>query len=109
MGKHFIGIGSYRQDMRELPKALFREVDRVYIDSEHALQESGDLIDPLDSGCIRIENIVTIGKLIKGEVTIGKETPSFFKSAGMAVFDLVSAQYLYTKAKEKGIGTELEL
>ncbi|MFC1782841.1 ornithine cyclodeaminase family protein [Planctomycetota bacterium] len=45
--KHFVGIGSYRPNMREFPQALFKQLRRVYVDTNHALDESGDLIEPL--------------------------------------------------------------
>ena len=34
---------------------------------------------------------------------------TWFKSVGMALFDIVVAQLIYNKAKEKGIGQEIEL
>jgi len=43
-GKHFIGIGSYKPAVREFPRALFSLVKAVFTDTDHALEESGDLI-----------------------------------------------------------------
>lgn len=106
--RHFIGVGSFKQDMQEMPRTLFRELKQIFIDSEHALQESGDLIHPISSGCLKIDEVIPIGKLILGEAKITQATPSFFKSAGMAVFDLVTAEYIYKQAVESGRGVELE-
>jgi len=49
-GKNFLAVGSYQPDMRELPDAIFSLVDKVYVDTFHALEESGDLAIPLDKG-----------------------------------------------------------
>ncbi len=109
--KHFIGIGSYKPDMREFPASLFRLLDRMFVDTDHAAAESGDLIDPLENGWIRRDQVLTLGKLIRREVQgdTGKGTPTLFKSVGMALFDLKVADLIYQKAVAKGLGTRLDL
>lgn len=110
-GKHFIGIGSYKPDMREFPAALFKLLDEMYVDTEHAVEEAGDLIDPLKKDWIKREQVLTLGKLIinKEKKEAGKESATLFKSVGMALFDLVVADLVYRQAKQKAIGTNIEL
>ncbi|MEA4873429.1 MAG: ornithine cyclodeaminase family protein [Synergistaceae bacterium] len=104
----FSGIGSYTPEMREYPDTLFELVGSgVYIDTPHALKETGDLITPMKNGLLKQENIHTLSELISGK---SKKTSSttFFKSVGMALFDLVCADYLCGKAKGKGIGVVVD-
>nr|AGF93029.1 ornithine cyclodeaminase/mu-crystallin [uncultured organism] len=106
-GKHFIGIGSYKPNMREFSKAIFKEVQNVFIDTEDAIEETGDLVTPLEEGWINEEQIYTIGKLLNQEVGVNPNSTTFFKSVGMALFDLVTANLIYKKAKELEKGKEI--
>lgn len=108
-GKCFVGIGSYKPTMREFPETLFRLLDRVFLDTEHAVEESGDVIDPLKNGWIRRNRIVTLGKVITGEEKIVKGGTRLFKSVGMALFDLVVSELIYRQALQKGLGQEITL
>jgi ornithine cyclodeaminase len=96
-GKHFIGIGSYKPGMREFPAALFKLLDKMYVDTEHALEESGDLIDPLKNDWLKKEQVQTLGKLVGGKEKKAplKGTTTLFKSVGMALFDLMVADLIY--------------
>lgn len=42
-GKHYVGIGSFKPDVREFPDSLYRIINKVYVDTEHAITESGDV------------------------------------------------------------------
>lgn len=107
--KCYIGIGSFKSYMREFPEALFRLVDQAFIDTDNAVRESGDLSIPLEKGWLDRQSVHTLGKLIRGEVTPSENSTSLFKSVGMAVFDLVSANLIYQAALEKGVGIEVDL
>ncbi|MBL7153699.1 MAG: ornithine cyclodeaminase family protein [Phycisphaerae bacterium] len=104
-GKHFIGIGSYKPAVREFPRALFNLLETIYIDTDHALEESGDLIIPLKNNWIKKDQIITLGKYLI-EPTPRSET-TFFKSVGMALFDVCAAKLIYEKAKQKNLGQEI--
>jgi ornithine cyclodeaminase len=104
-GRHFIGIGSYRPEMRELPDLLFSMIDELIVDTDTAKQESGDVRTPLESGIIGNDQVFRLGQLINGEKKIDVDTTTFFKSVGMALLDLTAAQKIYQKAIENGIGT----
>ncbi len=106
--KIFIGVGSYKPDMREFPDALFSGLDQVFIDTPMASKESGDILTPLNNGLIDKRNIYTIGKLLTGEVKLSAAPSRFFKSVGVALFDLFAADFFYQKAKKLGIGQEVE-
>lgn len=105
-GKHFIGIGSYKPNMQEYPKALFDIVDDIYIDVDFAKEETGDLIHPLANNWIKEDQIHTLGKVLHKTLDVNKTT--FYKSVGMALFDITVANYIYQKAKELGVGITLK-
>ncbi|MHC4120429.1 MAG: ornithine cyclodeaminase family protein [Planctomycetota bacterium] len=108
-GKHFVGIGSYKPDVREFPRALFDLVDRVYLDTEHALDESGDVIVPLKEGWLRRDQIATLGKLLCDDNAPPRKPgeTTFFKSVGMALFDVCASKLIYENAIEKGLGQRI--
>ena len=110
-GKHFVAIGSYKPEMKEYPQATFHLLTQIFIDTEHALEESGDLIDPLKNGWIRKEQIFTLGKLINGNVVNnpGETQTTLFKSVGMALFDVMVTNLIYEKAVQKGFGQYVDL
>ena len=108
-GKTYVGIGSFKPTMREIPEELFHLVDRVYVDSRQASQESGDLIYAIKAGLIAEEKIFTLGKLINQSIRPSRQATSFFKSVGMALFDLLVAEKIYELAKNQGAGIEIDI
>ncbi len=107
-GRLYIGIGSYKPEMREFPAALYSLVEKVYIDTEHGLEESGDLITPLENNWVRHDQIIKLGKILGNNEAVGSEETILFKSVGMALFDLVVSELIYKKALENNIGTVLD-
>ena len=110
-GKHFVGIGSYKPNMREFPRALFGLVKTVYVDTDHALEESGDLIVPLQNKWIRKDQVMTLGRFLvqsKSQRQVQHET-TLFKSVGMALFDVCASKLIYDQAVKKGLGQKIIL
>jgi ornithine cyclodeaminase/alanine dehydrogenase-like protein (mu-crystallin family) len=107
-GKCFIGIGSYKPEMHEFPRSLYNLVEKVLIDTEHGLEESGDLITPLQEGWIRENQIIKFGAFIAAKKGgSARDETMLFKSVGMALFDIVVSELIYRNALQKGIGTAL--
>ncbi len=107
-GRHYIGIGSYKPEMREFPAALYSLVGKVYIDTEHGLEESGDLITPLENNWIRRNQVVKLGEIIAKKETAASEGTTLFKSVGMALFDLAVSELIYKNALKNNIGITLD-
>jgi len=108
-GRHFVGIGSYKPHVREFPQALFGLLKNVYIDTEHAVEESGDIIVPLQNGWLKRDQIMTLGRFLidsESECQERQET-TFFKSVGMALFDVCASTLIYQKAIVKGLGQQI--
>lgn len=101
-GKLFIGIGSYKPNMREYSDTFVQTVDAIYVDTPFAKKETGDLKIPLDKDLISRDKIHAFYDENIFETI-------FFKSVGMALFDVLVAETLYKMALSKNIGSELEV
>ncbi|MCD4709745.1 MAG: ornithine cyclodeaminase family protein [Bacteroidales bacterium] len=93
-GKTIIGIGSYKPEMREFPDSLFANLEQVFVDTRVALTETGDLAEPLKRRLIDEAQIIPLSDLILNRVKPKGET-RFFKSVGMAAFDLYGAKLVF--------------
>ena len=105
----FIGIGSYKPDMQEFPKALFELADNIYVDTMVGKKESGDLVKPLQEGWIQDDQIFEIADLVAGKINVDKNAgkTQVFKSVGMGLFDLIVAQALFEKAVKLNLGQKI--
>ena len=106
----FVAIGSYTPEMKEYPDSFFSEVDRVYVDTLHALDETGDLMGPLGAGTLSRENIYPLASILPaGGYAQEKGKSVLFKSVGLSVFDLYAARAMLALGREKKEGQELSL
>ncbi len=107
--KCFVGVGSYSPSMREYPASIWSVVDTVYVDLEYAMEESGDLSQPLEEGLLTPERVKKISTLIGGPITPpAKGKSHFFKTVGMSLVDLMTAAAVYQNARQKGIGQVIQ-
>ena len=93
-GTHLDLVGGFTPQMREADDAAI-ECASVYIDTDAALREAGDIVQPLRSGRLARQQIVgdlfdltrgiCPGRRDAGEITL-------FKSVGTALEDLAAAQ-----------------
>jgi ornithine cyclodeaminase len=102
--KHIIAIGSYKPQMRELPDALFTLIDHCFVDVRFALEESGDIIHPIEMGLLKQKQVIPLGSLIRGNVAADAQGTTLFKMVGMALFDLYTAQWFYERAMKLDAG-----
>lgn len=105
----FIGIGSYKPTMREYPESLFPLLRRVYVDTDHALLESGDLLTPLKNGWLQREQVFNLSDFLQNKIVPETNATVFFKSVGAAFFDLAAAELLYAKAKKEKTGINVDI
>ncbi|MCT4508078.1 MAG: ornithine cyclodeaminase family protein [Tepidibacter sp.] len=112
-GCHINGIGSFTPQMQEMDEYIISNADKIYVDSVYAcLEEAGDIIIPLDKGIIQKDRIdgelgEVINKTIEGREN--DEEITIFKSVGIAVQDIVTANRIYQKAIECGIGSKVDI
>ncbi|KAA3611051.1 MAG: ornithine cyclodeaminase family protein [Calditrichaeota bacterium] len=107
--KTFIGIGSYKPDMQEFPLQLFGTVEKVYVDTPFAKEECGDLKIPIERGILKEHNVLSFSALLTKKQSLNKTSIRLFKSVGMSLFDLTVAELIFNNAKEKNLGTEVQI
>ena len=100
IGKTIIAIGSYKPVMREIPDEVFIDLKQVFVDTLHGLTEAGDLVEPYKKGLVLKDQIIPLSDLILGKQKIVGDT-RFFKSVGMAAFDLYGARLVYENLSQK--------
>ncbi len=96
-GSHLDLIGSFTPAMREADDACFVDAE-LYVDTDEALQKSGDLIGPLSRGVLQASDVRgTLAGLASGQAQ-GRQSPqqrTVFKSVGTALEDLAAAITVY--------------
>lgn len=110
-GAHVNGVGSFTPKMRELDPATIARA-RVVVDSrEAALAEAGELIQAVDSGLTDPASWSELGDVVAGSAPgrQGDDELTLFKSVGLAVQDIAAASLAVERAREAGLGTEIEL
>ena len=105
-GKTFISIGSFRPDMQEFPDTVIETADDVFVDTLFAARESGDIAGPLKDHVVTKDKIKEFAGLLEKDTSLKNKT-IFFKSVGMALFDLTVSTAIYQMAVENNIGQKL--
>jgi len=93
-GIHLDLVGGFRSDMREADDEAVRRAT-VYVDTEAALHEAGDVIQPLASGVLTRERIAgDLFDLVRGTAAGRRDEQqiTLFKSVGTALEDLAAAE-----------------
>ncbi|MBS7653672.1 ornithine cyclodeaminase family protein [Candidatus Bathyarchaeota archaeon] len=111
-GTHLNLIGSFKPDVREVDETVIKKAKIVVDQKSAALEEAGDIIIPLKAGIITENDIYAeLGELAAG-LKPGRKSDSeitLFKSVGLGIQDCAAAWLAYTRAREKGVGIEVEL
>ena len=111
-GAHVISVGACRPDQREIDPALVRR-GRLFVDSRaSALAESGDVVMGIHERRFAASHILgELGEVVAGTVE-GRRSPkdvTIFKSLGLAVEDLVTADLAFRRAAVREIGRDVEI
>lgn len=110
-GAHINGVGSYTPVMKEIPAEIIKVADTIIFDTtEGVMAEAGDFIDPIKDGVVTEEAYTgELGQLVLGQIE-GRQSVddiTIFKTVGSAVLDSVTAQKIVDKARELGLGKEI--
>ena len=110
-GAHLNVVGAATPDAREVDTDAMVNA-RLFVDRrESTLSEAGDFLIPKGEGVVGDDHIqAELGEILLGQAA-GRKTPeeiTLFKSLGLAVEDLASAQYIYQQAVAQGIGTAVD-
>ncbi len=109
-GALIVGAGANVPSRRELDNAVLERASFVCCDSrEQAKLESGDLIEPVESGVLDWLEVHELGEVVAGEIA-GRQSDEdivVFKSNGLAAWDVAIASAAIERARERGVGTEV--
>ena len=108
-GVHINAVGSSIATTREVDTATMAAASLFVDRRESTVNESGDYLLALKDGAdVHIK--AELGEILigtaKGRTSADEIT--LFKSLGLAIEDLASAQLLYDKARRDGVGTRVE-
>jgi alanine dehydrogenase len=111
-GVHINAIGSHRPDARELDGATLAR-SKVFVDSRQAIMaECGDVLLALAEKSVMPDHVQTeIGEVLAG-TRPGRSKPdevTLYKSVGIAIQDVATADLVYHKALEQNLGTNVAL
>lgn len=112
-GCHVNGIGSYTPDMQEISPSVVNR-SRILIDTNDA-KTVGDLKPFLEDNNNNKHPMTLLGDALAG--TAGESWSSqdpqydctFFKGVGTAIQDVMTADFVVKKARELGIGTDVDM
>ena len=110
-GAHVNAAGSNFLMKAEIDRDVVKRASLVTVDSKEELGlEAGNLLQGLETGAVMPEAVREIGQVIAGHVP-GRTSPediTLFSSQGLALEDLAAARIAYDRAKERGVGREME-
>ncbi len=108
-GVHINAVGSSVAHTREVDTATMAAASLFVDRRESTMNESGDYLMARKEGAA-VEIKAELGEILTGaaEGRTSAEEITLFKSLGLAIEDLASAQLLYDKALRDGVGTRVE-
>jgi ornithine cyclodeaminase/alanine dehydrogenase-like protein (mu-crystallin family) len=110
-GAHVNAVGASVPTSRELDAETVA-ASSLFVDRrESALNESGELLAAMAEGAIGPEHVLAdLGEVLIGAHPgrTGPDEVTVFKSLGLAVEDLAAAELVVRRAREQGVGIEVE-
>jgi len=97
-GTHLDLVGGFTPAMREADDEAVRR-SRVFVDTPAALEEAGDVVQPVARGLLRKEDVADLFDLVRGRRP-GRENDeqiTLFKSVGAALEDLAAARLAFSR------------
>jgi ornithine cyclodeaminase/alanine dehydrogenase-like protein (mu-crystallin family) len=98
------GVGSTRKESIEIDLETFRASHLTVMDSNHAAEEAGDLLQALDANILQPEALWNLAKLVQRKPERRTKGVTVFKSVGSGLQDLaVAAGYFERLKSRKGV------
>jgi ornithine cyclodeaminase/alanine dehydrogenase-like protein (mu-crystallin family) len=111
-GTHINAMGSNWHNRRELDDVAVERSAVVAVDAlDQAEIEAGDLLIPAAAGRFDFARAVELGEIVAG-LKPGRTSDAditLFKSLGIALEDVAVAGHVYARARERGLGHELDI
>ncbi|MGH7887466.1 MAG: ornithine cyclodeaminase family protein [Candidatus Binatia bacterium] len=111
-GVHINAVGSHRPDLREIDGATLAQAKVVVESREAIMAECGDVLLALKEKSVADDVIhAEIGEVLAG-AKAGRSSANeitLYKSVGIAIQDVATAQLVYRKALARNIGTNVDI
>lgn len=111
-GTFVASAGAYEPTTREVDTDVVRMATCRVIDSRaDCLDHAGDFIIPKNEGVISLDSVAEIAELVSG-ARPGRRNDTeitYYKSTGVPIQDLVTAQHIERRAIARGIGTVIDV
>ena len=111
-GTFVAGVGAHLPQAREVDnETIARAAVRVIDSRSDCLENAGDLMIPIRNGTITRESIVELSELVRGANPgrTNAEEITYYKSVGVPVQDLATAQAIEARAIDSGVGIEIDI
>jgi len=111
-GTHVNAIGANMANRREMDETVLRRAAIIAVDSiEQIRGEAGDLIQGLPGAHRSWDDVVELKDVMSGDKPRrdSSEQITVFKSCGIAIWDVVAADFIYRQALEKKKGKPFAL
>lgn len=111
-GQHINVMGSNWAHRREVDGEAIRRSAVVAVDArDQAQMEAGDLLLAEQSGDFAMDDAVELCQIVAGKVSARPDESAItlFKSLGIGLEDVAVAGWVYARARERGLGQEIEL
>jgi alanine dehydrogenase len=110
-GTHVTAIGQYDAAKRELDEVTIERGTYVPDLRERVMRDAGSFISAVESDRVMEEHIhAELGEIVAGtrEGRASREEITIFDSGGTGIETVAGAYLLYERAREAGVGTEIE-
>jgi len=111
-GAFVAAVGAYAAEHRELDDEVIKRATCHVIDSRaDVLDRAGDYVIPIRNGILKREAVAEIAEIVS-QTRPGRQSERdiiVFKSSGVPIQDLVTAQHIERRAIERGMGTLIDL
>jgi ornithine cyclodeaminase/alanine dehydrogenase-like protein (mu-crystallin family) len=111
-GAFVAAVGAHQPTTREVDSATLQRASKRVIDSRtDCLEQAGDFVIPIGEGVIGREQVSELGEVITGEKPAREREDEItvYKSIGVPIQDLVTAQAIAQRAAQLGLGTEIDI
>lgn len=111
-GTFVVAAGAYDPHAREVDSETIRRSSKWVVDSiADCMQDAGDLLYPISEGIISKEDVAGIADVVEGKRAgrTSDEEITYYKSMGVPIQDLVTAQHIESRAIERDVGVVIDI
>ena len=110
-GTFVAAAGAFEATAREVDSETIRRASKWVVDSLENVRNAGDLFIPMAEGVIEEGQVAGIADVLAGRRPgrASDDEITYYKSMGVPIQDLVTAQYIERRAEERNIGTVIDI